>query len=139
MVFRADSLGDVGVVARVVIWLSISPQPAISVPAKPAASMPPRRRATRRLTVGLLIGFSCSAERQDVMLSRLRTRVLVLGNVAAEGLQGDHLGFRATALAGVEGVDRGELGVGEVEVEHVEVLCDPLRLGRLRDHRAAPL
>jgi hypothetical protein len=121
-----------------VIWLSISPQPATSVPAKPAASMPPRRRATRRLTVGLLIGFlligfSCSAERQDVMLSRLRTRVLVLGNGAAEGLQGDHLGFRATALAGVEGVDRGELVGGEVEVEDVDILRDPGRLGRLRD------
>ena len=58
---------------------------------------------------------------------------------AAEGLQGDGLRLGAAALAGVEAVDGGELVGGEVEVEDVEVLGDAVRLGRLRDDRAALL
>src|SRR5215207_7487920 len=41
--------------------------------------------------------------------------------------------------AGVQSVDRSELLGGELEVEHVDVFGDPVRLGRLRDHRAALL
>jgi hypothetical protein len=39
----------------------------------------------------------------------------------------------------VEGVDGRELFGGEVEVEYVDVFGDPLRFGRLGDHRAALL
>ena len=49
------------------------------------------------------------------------------------------VGLGAAALAGVEGVDGGELVGGELEVEDVEVLRDAVRLGRLRDDRAALL
>src|SRR4051812_46050256 len=42
-----------------------------------------------------------------------------LGDLAAEVLAGDLLGLRATADAGVQGVDRGELVAGEFEVEDV--------------------
>ena len=59
---------------------------------------------------------------------------LVLGDRAPEALQCDQLRLWATALAGVESVDRREFLGGEFEVEHVDVLGDPLRLGRLRDH-----
>src|SRR5436190_22686191 len=62
-----------------------------------------------------------------------------LGDVAAEGLEGDVLGLRAAAATGVEAVDGGHLVGGELEVEDVEVLGDPCGLGRLRDHRAAML
>jgi hypothetical protein len=41
--------------------------------------------------------------------------------------------------AGVEGVDRGELDVGEIEVEDVEVLLDPRRRHRLGDGLTALL
>jgi hypothetical protein len=46
------------------------------------------------------------------------------GDLAAEGLPGDLLRFRSATHAGVEGVDRGQLVGGEVEVEDVEVLRD---------------
>ena len=59
---------------------------------------------------------------------------LVLGDRAPEALQCDQLRLGPTALAGVECVDRREFMGGEFEVEHVDVLGDPLRLGRLRDH-----
>ena len=51
------------------------------------------------------------------------------GDRPAEGLQGDDGGLGAAALAGVEAVDRGELLGRELEVEHVDVLRDPRRLG----------
>src|SRR4051794_13657948 len=62
-----------------------------------------------------------------------------LGDVAAERLEGDVLRLWSTPLVGVEGVDGDELVVGQVEVEDVEVLRDAVRLGRLRDDRAALL
>ena len=71
-------------------------------------------------------------------LMRRVGRVRLRGSVGRSS-QGDDLRLRAAALAGVEGVDRGELVGGELEVEDVEVLRDPVRLGRLRDHRAALL
>jgi hypothetical protein len=40
-------------------------------------------------------------------------------------------------IAGVEGVDRCEFVGGEVEVEDVEVFCDPLWFGQFGDHRMA--
>ena len=49
------------------------------------------------------------------------------------------VGLRAAALIGVQGVDRGELVGAQLEVEHVEVLRDAVRLGRLRDDGAALL
>ena len=84
------------------------------------------RRDNRRVAV-VTVGFSKVGSRS------------VLGDGAAEALQRDGFGLGAAAAAGVEPVDRGELVVGEVEVEDVEVLRDPGRLGRLRDHRAALL
>src|SRR5215204_6299670 len=63
----------------------------------------------------------------------------VLGNGSSEVLERHVLGLRAAALTRVEAVDRGELLGGEVEVEDVDVLGDPLRLGRLWDDRAALL
>src|SRR5215207_4228117 len=69
-------------------------------------------------------------DRRHVMLTRVPGHVpSVLGNGAAEVLQGDRFGMRAAALAGVEGVDGGELVGGEVEVEDVDVLRDPGRVG----------
>ena len=63
----------------------------------------------------------------------------VLGDWAAEVLEGDGFGFGAAALLGVQGVDGRQLVGGELEVEDVDVLRDPVRLGRLRDDRAALL
>jgi hypothetical protein len=43
-------------------------------------------------------------------------------------------------LARVEAVDRRQLVIGELDLEHIDVLCNSLRAGRLRDpdgaHRA---
>src|SRR4051812_661246 len=61
------------------------------------------------------------------------------GDRPAEALEGDGFGLRAAALVGIEGVDGGDLVAGEGEVEDVEVLGDAVRLGRLRDDRAALL
>ncbi len=47
------------------------------------------------------------------------------------------VGVGSTALAGVERVNGGELVVGQLEVEDVEVLRDPRRPRRLRDDLAA--
>src|SRR5215213_9375810 len=55
----------------------------------------------------------------------------------AEGLQRDRLGLRPATAAGVEAVDRGHLVGRQLEVEDVDVLGDPVPLGRLRDDRAA--
>ena len=60
-------------------------------------------------------------------------------DLAAEALEGDGVRLGAAALAGVERVDGGQLVGGELEVEDVEVLGDAVRLGRLRDDRAALL
>ena len=54
---------------------------------------------------------------------------LVLGDRAPEVRQRDGVRLGATSLTGVEGVDRGEFVGGEFEVEYVDVLGDPLRLG----------
>src|SRR3954447_5487212 len=62
-----------------------------------------------------------------------------LGDGPAEALEGHDLGLRSTAPAGLEPVDRSDLVGRELEVDDVEVLRDPLRLGGLRDHRAALL
>jgi hypothetical protein len=43
----------------------------------------------------------------------------------AVGLEGDVVRLRAAAHAGVERVQGFELGVGELEVGHAEVLGDP--------------
>ena len=54
--------------------------------------------------------------------------------------QGDQLRREVSDVSlGTEGVDHSELAGGEVEVEHIDVLGDPLRVGRLRDNRAALL
>ena len=60
-------------------------------------------------------------------------RVLREAHVLAvtERLQGDGVGLGSTVDAGVEGVDRRELTVGQLEVGDVEVLGDPCRPGRL--------
>src|SRR3954447_7676828 len=60
-------------------------------------------------------------------------------DLTAEGLEGDVLGLRAATAAGVQPIDRGEFVGGQLEIEDVDVLGDALRLGRLRDHRAAVL
>src|SRR5690349_14426 len=62
-----------------------------------------------------------------------------LGDLAAEGLPGDRLRLGTAAEAGVEGVDRGELVGGQLEVEDVEVLRDAGRRHGLRDHLPALL
>jgi len=46
------------------------------------------------------------------------------GDFAAEGFEGDVVGLGAAALVGVQGVDLGQLVVGQLEVEDVEVLGD---------------
>src|SRR6185295_10240287 len=56
-----------------------------------------------------------------------------LRDVAAERLERDLLGLRPAALAGLQPVDRGQLVGGELEVEDVEVLGDPVRLDGLGD------
>jgi hypothetical protein len=58
---------------------------------------------------------------------------------APEVCQREGLRLGATPLAGVEGVDGSDFLGGEFEVEHVDVLSDPLRFGRLRDDLAALL
>src|SRR6201996_9698410 len=62
-----------------------------------------------------------------------------LRDLAAEALQGDGFWFGSAALAGVEPVDGGDFLRGQLEVEDVEVLGEAVRLGRLRDDRAALL
>jgi hypothetical protein len=54
------------------------------------------------------------------------------GDLPAEVLQGDVFGLGAAAYAGVELVQGRELVGAEFEVEHVEVLGDPLGPHRLR-------
>src|SRR5437763_948914 len=49
----------------------------------------------------------------------------------AESLERDRVGLRAAAAAGVQRVDRGELVVGQLEVEDADVLGDAVRLGGL--------
>jgi hypothetical protein len=55
------------------------------------------------------------------------------GDGSTVGLERDVVELRAAAHAGVERVQGFELGGGELEVEHVEVLCDPFGPYRLRD------
>ena len=47
------------------------------------------------------------------------------GDLAAEGLEGDRVGLRAAAPAGVQPVECGHVLVGEFEVEYVDVFGDP--------------
>ena len=56
-----------------------------------------------------------------------------LGDDPAECLQGDGRRFRAAAASGVERVQGLHLAGGELEVEYVEVLGNPLGPHRLRD------
>ena len=56
-----------------------------------------------------------------------------------EGFQGDRVGLGSAAPTGVQAIDRGDLVGRQLEVEHVDVLCDAAGLGRLRDDRAAVL
>lgn len=68
-------------------------------------------------------------QRYPVTLTRDRDHLSAscLGNLPTECLEGDVLGFRSPAGPGVEGVDGGEFGGREFEVEDVEVLGDPRR------------
>src|SRR4051794_18724209 len=50
--------------------------------------------------------------------------VLPFRNLLPVGLEGNAVGVRSAAHSGVEGVDRGDLLRGELEVENVEVLGD---------------
>ena len=59
-----------------------------------------------------------------------RVRSVGLRDRHAVGLQGDVLRFGATALAGVQSVDRRQLVSVEFEVEDVEVLGDAVRCCR---------
>ena len=56
-----------------------------------------------------------------------------LRDVAAEGLERDVFGLGPATAAGVQSVDRGHLVGGELEVEDVDVLGDPLGADRFRD------
>src|ERR1700678_1265593 len=51
-----------------------------------------------------------------------------LRNLSAEAVKGDGVRLGTAALAGIEPVDGRDLSRGELEVEHVEVLSDALRL-----------
>src|ERR1044072_5399003 len=66
-------------------------------------------------------------------------RLSGLRDLAAESPQGDCVRVRAAATAGVQVVDRGHLGGRQLEVEHVDVLCNAAGLGGLRNDRAAML
>src|SRR5439155_25811078 len=108
--------------------MPIAPRPIRATSSAPSFAvrmvLPPCRRASRKAPCpGETVGWGGSGFR----------------NRTAEGFQGDVGGLGAAALAGVEAVYRGQLLGGEFEVEHVEVLGDPRRLGRLRDRRPAPL
>src|ERR1700733_9769600 len=69
--------------------------------------------------------------------SREPTESSCLRDWPAEPGQRHGLGLGAAALIGVERVDRRQFVGRELEVEDVDVLGDPLRLGRLGDDRAA--
>src|SRR5207244_4819956 len=60
-------------------------------------------------------------------------------DLAAESLQGDCVGLGAAATAGVQAVDRDHLVGRQLEVEHVDVLCDAAGLGGLRNDRTSVL
>src|SRR3954453_7855163 len=60
-------------------------------------------------------------------------------DLPAEGLEGDCVGLGPAPTAGVQAVDRGHLVGGQLEVEHVDVLCDASGLGGLRNDRASVL
>src|SRR3954464_4568295 len=62
-----------------------------------------------------------------------------LRDVAAEVLKRDGVGLGPAAPAGFQAVEGGHLVGGELEVEDVDVLSDPLRLDGLGDDRAAVL
>jgi len=77
-------------------------------------------------------GWELTTFRRSCSLAATRWRS-VLRDDPVEYLRSWHVGVGSVAHAGVERVDAGQLLGGQVEVEHVEVLGDAGRVGRLRD------
>src|SRR4051812_30319613 len=109
--------------------------------AKAGLAMPPNSGVAARLPA------DSSKERRPILYLRSVAMsdcpyisvVSRLGDLDAVVVEGDAVGLRSAAHAGVERVDRGDLLAGEREVEHVEVFGDAGGLGGLRDRGAALL
>ena len=71
---------------------------------------------------------SCTPVRPSGRYSMIGLLVSGFGDLAAERLEGDRVGLGAAAPTCVQYIDCGDVVVGELEVEHVDVFSDPARL-----------
>src|SRR5690348_17339729 len=90
-------------------WSVLPQAPNIIVPRQSCETWTPVRPSGRYSMVDLLVMARSG-----------------LGDLAPEGLEGDVLGLGTAAAAGVQTVDGRHLVGGELEVEDVEVLGDPV-------------